>query len=392
MLAERDNFQLLSTNETGFDIHKPHEIIEAYLDVLGHDKQELKQYASVLPRMPISTVGVVVAVAKNEEQNIEGFIQSVAEQNFPKETGLNPQNFEVLIVVNNSTDETLQVGRYYRDKIRPPIPTYIIQKDFPEPLANLGSARKFGNDLSSMRMMSRNRVLNLPYDESYLFSLDVDNRIPKNFLSSGTQLFRLSQAEAIGGELNLFAIDDYAHEGTPNYRWLGELYRNQSEHKQSNNSSRHNTHGNASAVTAHAHALAGGIQAFSPGQDSQLRDKLEMLGIKVVGLKGRDTVLQNNPRRMLSDPHAFISVNPKGRHTVAYQPEKFHSIQWIEMKNGLISSDMPLVEAERLLHVYAKYISILRARKTGLHPDNHYEAILSNLLNAIKEIGAPFRI
>src|SRR3989344_1669140 len=344
MFSERENYILLKDREFGFNVDDRHEVIRTYLEELGHKRSDFKQYTESLPQMSPSVVGGVVAVAKNEQLNIERFVRSAANLEFTKGNGLKQDNFEVLVVVNNSTDETLQAGKYYKDKIRPDMPMYFIQKDFPKPFANLGSARKFGNDLLLTRMMTRDTVLDLPYIEYYLFSLDVDNEIPSNFINATTELFRTTGCDAVGGNLDRFAIGDYIHDGTPNFRWLFKLYELQKQSTRSIIKERPNTHGNASAISAYAYSLVGGLQAFSPGEDTQLREKLEILALQISSLDDKGTMLNDNPRRLLSDPLAFVSVNPVGKYTLAYHPKHFHSANLVNITNGKIPHDIGLYD------------------------------------------------
>ena len=60
---------------------------------------------------PSKAITVVVAV-RNEEVNIESCVQSILNQNYPKEL------FEVIVVNDFSTDKTLKILENFKEKIK----------------------------------------------------------------------------------------------------------------------------------------------------------------------------------------------------------------------------------------------------------------------------------
>lgn len=68
----------------------------------------------------------VIITTKNEELNINSCLKSVLEQNYP------PENIEIVVVDNNSTDKTKEIARKYTQKIFNWGPERSAQRNFGE--------------------------------------------------------------------------------------------------------------------------------------------------------------------------------------------------------------------------------------------------------------------
>ncbi len=71
-----------------------------FIRTIFYKKKELKK----IPQEPVS----IIICAKNEAENLENFLTSILEQNYPK--------FEVIVVNDGSTDDTKEVLEKYQEK------------------------------------------------------------------------------------------------------------------------------------------------------------------------------------------------------------------------------------------------------------------------------------
>lgn len=169
-----------------------HEYLEKQSDHLPLFNDVLTAYEDDMRPTCIATVIIPVY---NEEEKIRELLQSFENQIFDKEYGLGHDCFEIVIIENNSTDNTTQIAKsHVKNKIKNSNITIASLKYDRKNGASL--ARKLGMDSALARLKNRK----IAFDEFYLFSLDADEIVPPNYLENTVKVFRQTKADVLNGE------------------------------------------------------------------------------------------------------------------------------------------------------------------------------------------------
>ncbi len=269
--------------------------IEEYLNNDAQKIERLKEYNSLIGvPMNDNCILSLVLPAHNESENIIKTIQAVERQEILNETNEQDGQYEVLIVVNNSNDDTYAKAINYLQKSTAKVPVYVVNIDFEEREKGVGSARKFGTDLELYRMYSRAGGVK---DEHYFVGGDADEQIPRNHLKCIVKTFRESYADLLLGEFG------YNYEAFPKDSDLYTVFKAAQEYRYQNRLFKELFGGNH-ALTADLYLKVGGYANKRVGEDTYLMQCAEKCGASTAPLPSE---VMDNPRRMLVNPLEYLT-------------------------------------------------------------------------------------
>ena len=147
---------------------------------------------STEPQVPNPRARIVFAVpAKDEEENIAACLAAFAHQTDAEGYPLDPALFEVLVLINNTTDDT--VGRALAARRHPGI--HIVSVDLPTHYAHIGWARRLAMEWGSQRLIQNG------HPEGIIVSTDADSQLAPDFVYELMQTFASPNVHAAGAML-----------------------------------------------------------------------------------------------------------------------------------------------------------------------------------------------
>lgn len=137
----------------------------------------------------------IVLPAYNEELEIQRVLGEMMAQTYREGNDVCADNFELIVVNNNSTDRTGEVALEYIKKNPGPLKIHIVNITFEEDHSGCGAARKLGGDLSLYRAMKSGHDMS-----SYcIVNLDADNVIPEDHFYKILTTVRKTGADVLIG-------------------------------------------------------------------------------------------------------------------------------------------------------------------------------------------------
>lgn len=222
------------------------------------------------PPLPECEVCVIVPV-RNEAENLESTLTALANQTDLKGRSLDQSRYEILILANNCTDESVAIANHFAEQ-HPNLALHIVEKTLPATEAYIGRVRQILMDEAYRRLMLQKR------DRKVIASTDGDTRVAPTWIAA--TLYEIAcGADAVGGRIitdraGRAALDPYTracHLREVGYRYLVaelETYLDPDPHDVF---PRHYQHYGASfAVTAEMYQQAGGMPAVRTPEDVAL--------------------------------------------------------------------------------------------------------------------------
>ncbi len=229
------------------------------------------------PVAPERTVCVVIPV-KNEGACISQTLAAFASQIDVQGRPLNPDTFEILLLANNCTDNSVEQIEAFSSQ-HPTLHIFWEDITLPPRYANIGYVRRLLMDTACCRLSGAGLIL----------TTDGDTRVAPDWIAQ-TQREISNGADAVGGrifldpaEITLLDAPTYMyHLYDEQYRLLGaelEALILQTAH---NPSPTHHQHFNGSfAVTAATYLKAGGIPQVTHLEDCAFFERLQHIDAKV---------------------------------------------------------------------------------------------------------------
>jgi glycosyltransferase involved in cell wall biosynthesis len=252
-------------------------------------------------------IGAVVIPAYNEAKDISKTLDALNMQSFSRESGLSIKNFEVIIVENNSTDNTGEIVKKWitEHKDKTELKVYLLQEKIGLEERGVGAARKIGADLSILRSTKRDEASNKDF---YLLALDADNpKIPTDHLEKYVREFRKKNAKILSGILTLDAEDFHNSPLLSDIIKVMNAYVNSMREYAGVNSESMETQ----SVSGFNHGIerdwyvkTGGYPRLKTGEDVWMGEQTKKLGGKINTV---DSKIAINPRRIIFDPKAYFS-------------------------------------------------------------------------------------
>ncbi len=235
--------------------------------------------------------------AHNEELNIPQLIDCIEKQVFST-SEIEPQNFEVYIVENNSDDNTYTVAREYVKQRKCAIPIRVISATFEKNEKVVGSARRLGADFALYRLANRNKKTS---NEFYIASLDADNPIPEQHFYKIVKAFRETNIDTLCG-YSTFSPEVF-EEGTE-LRAVADTIHTYYEGLLKRKPLASKLTGQNHAFKAQMYMKIGGYPRWQTVHDTFMGIETERLGGTVGGF---DSYIVQNARRMLLNPIEFMT-------------------------------------------------------------------------------------
>lgn len=135
----------------------------------------------------------VIVPVRNEAHHLARTLESLRLQQDGEGKPLNPDTYEVLVLVNNCTDASLAVAKSYQ-KRNPDFALHIAYVDLPKPQANIGIVRRLLMDEAHRRLCS------VGNSSGIIASTDGDTVVDSQWLWS-IQREIASGADAVGGRI-----------------------------------------------------------------------------------------------------------------------------------------------------------------------------------------------
>jgi hypothetical protein len=218
---------------------------------------------------------IVVIPARNEAATIARTLTSLVHQRDSNGAPLDQRRYEVLLLVNNTTDHSVAIARQI-SKAHPGFQLHIAEVDLPEPHAHVGQARRLLMDTAAQRF----RTLGKP--AGVIATTDADTILEPTWVSATLEAVAQG-AEAVGGRI-LVAPDDLhsmdhdarsCHLRDVGYRSLISLAETVIDSPPGDPWPRHFQHFGASiAVRAETYCKAGGLPVRPSLEDVAFYDRL----------------------------------------------------------------------------------------------------------------------
>ena len=239
----------------------------------------LDLFASAAPLVTGRAVGrcraCVVIPVRNEEAELAACLDALREQRDLSGQRFAPSCFEVLLLVNNSTDDSIGVARRWQ-RANSRITLHIIERIFLSEEAHVGTARRLLMDTAWHRLEGARE------QPCAILSTDGDSTVAPDWIAQ-TLLALERGADAVGGliairEGELAAMPAQVRQCYERDRRYAELIA-ELEHRLDPQPGdpwpRHLDHfGSSLACTPEAYVAAGGMPAVSPLEDEAFVDRV----------------------------------------------------------------------------------------------------------------------
>ena len=251
----------------------------------------------------------VVLPARNEEQSLPRTLDSLRQQVDLQGRAIDPESYEVLLLLNNCTDESASVAREYA-AAHPAFRLQIAERDFAPADAHVGTARRLLMDAACARLEGLGA-------RGAILSTDADTEVAPDWIARNC-LHLKAGAEVVGGVIHLFAEDlEALDHGTRaaylrdrTYQHLVARLEALLDPDPADPWPRHLEHFGASlACTCEIYRRSGGLPAVKPLEDVAFIDALRKVGARI---------------RHAVDVHIFTSARLDGRAEVGLSGQLRH--------------------------------------------------------------------
>jgi hypothetical protein len=280
---------------------------------------------------------VVIVPARNEETSLVSTLDALRLQVELDGRPLDPERYEVLLLLNNCTDRSAAVAhRYAAD--HPELHLHVFERDLPPDQAHVGTARRALMDMACDRLeelaQREGAATNL---HSAILSTDADTLVAPEWIASN--LAEIGKgAEVVGGVIHLLPEDlESLDQGTRTaylrdreFQRLVAKLESLLDPDPADPWPRHLEHFGASlACTPAIYRLSGGLPAVKPLEDVAFIDALRKVGARI---------------RHAPGVHIYTSARLDGRAEVGLsgqlriwrqqaadeQPHLVESAEWLE--------------------------------------------------------------
>lgn len=139
------------------------------------------------------TQACVVLPAKNEEELLPSALQALAEQKTLTGAPLPQDCYEILLLINNSTDKSTQVARSFQ-RLYPSLRLHVMERELPASQAHIGHVRRLLMDEACVRLER------LDATNGLILSTDSDSRVAPNWICRNLEEAGKG-ADAVGGRI-----------------------------------------------------------------------------------------------------------------------------------------------------------------------------------------------
>ncbi len=253
------------------------------MDLIFPESMKAEKFADTLfTDIPVSddTKMCVVIPARNEEQYIWECLDAFVHQTDLNDQPLNRALFEVVVLVNNSTDCSAEIVRDFQRR-NTNLQLFLEEVTLPKPNANIGFIRKALKTVAYHRLKKQGGGL--------ILTTDADTKVSHDWLAQNQSEID-NGAEVIGGRI-LLRKDEFQSmdTGTQALYFLDEQYQFlqaelEAEIMGENHdpAPRHHQHFNGSfAITTDCYARSGGVPEVSHLEDCAFVEKLQQVDARI---------------------------------------------------------------------------------------------------------------
>ena len=224
----------------------------------------------------------VIVPARNEERSLVRTLDALRLQVDCDGRELDPRTYEVLLLLNNCTDESAAVARRYGEQY-PDFRLRVAEREFAPEQAHVGTARRLLMDSACMRLEQCGGAA------CVILSTDADTVVAPDWIARNLNHFA-SGAEVVGGVILLFAEELEALDVGTRAAYLRDRTFQQRVAKleslldpdPADPWPRHLEHFGASlGCTCAVYRLAGGMPAVKPLEDVAFIDALRKVGARI---------------------------------------------------------------------------------------------------------------
>lgn len=289
---------------------------------------------------PVCSVTVVVPV-RNEAEHLARCLNALSNQIDRHNRPLDPNLYEIVVFINNCTDESGNIARRWkRDNAN--LHTHIIETNLPPEQSNIGFVRRLLMNEAYLRLIENK------HRSGVIMTTDGDTRVASDWIAANLEEIKKG-ACAVGGRILIDAAEQRKMDGNARrfhlqdtgYRLFAAEIEARLDHLPHDHLPRHHQHFNGSfAVTTNAFASAGGVPSVKFLEDVALYQSL----LRV------DAPFRHSP---------FVRVKTSSRH--AGRAELGLSSQIKEWTTMGANDDVYLVESAASIVSRARNQAILRA-------------------------------
>lgn len=224
----------------------------------------------------------VIVPARNEEDLLPFALHALAEQRTLDGKPLAFDAYEIILLINNSTDHTRRAAQSVR-RLYPSLPLHVIERNFDQSHAHIGYVRRLLMDEAACRLEAVGRA------DGLILSTDSDSRVAPNWICRNADEISRG-AEAVGGRVVIAAgeqdaIDPStrkAYEYDTVYRRLICWLEDRFDPEPHDPWPKHHQHFGASlAITACAYRATGGLPPRRYLEDVAFYDALMRHDIRI---------------------------------------------------------------------------------------------------------------
>jgi glycosyltransferase involved in cell wall biosynthesis len=234
---------------------------------------------SEFPVCPGIKYSVVIPV-KNEANYITNTLTALALQNDINGEKLNPKLFEILVLANNCSDNSVELIQKFQ-LIHPELNLYLVEIKLPKKSANIGFVRRMLMESAYLRLSSNNGGL--------ILTTDGDTTVANDWIAQ-TQMEIVKGADVVGGRILLYEneIEDLDlltrlhHFKDEKYNLLIAELEGIILNPDFDAAPRHHQHFNGSfAITTECYAKSGGVPVVEYLEDCAFFDRLQLIDAKI---------------------------------------------------------------------------------------------------------------
>lgn len=226
------------------------------------------------PQVTNPSARIVFAVpAKDEEENIAACLAAFAHQTDAEGYPLDPSLFEVLVLINNTTDKT--VSRALAARRHPGI--HIVSVDLPAHYAHIGWARRLALEWASQRLVQNG------HPHGVLVSTDADSQLAPDFVAELLQTFSEPNVHAAGAMLLVKEeIGGRVFADLRDYFSLEKQLRHRAQREAAFDLVHSHFSGAGFAVRQRMYAEVGGLPPLPYNEDKYLYQKLLQRDARII--------------------------------------------------------------------------------------------------------------
>lgn len=218
------------------------------------------------PERPNPAAQIVFAVpAKDEEESISDCIRALENQYNAMGKRIPWSEYEALILVNNTTDDTVQ--KAMKTRRHPGI--HVVSVHLPAPYAHIGWARRLAMEWGSERLKLGRQPRGI------IVSTDADSQVAPNFIYELRRSFTNPEVEAAGARLQVEEVaSDYLFASLRSYFTLERQLRQAAQKDATFDLMHSHFSGAGFAVRQGVYEAVGGLTPFPYNEDKHFYYKL----------------------------------------------------------------------------------------------------------------------